>query len=190
MDELSQVAIQIAMGVGLAACAGLRAFLPLFVVSLASALGWVPLADRLEWLGTWPAVLVFGVAVLTETAADKLPVVDHFLDAVESLVKPVAGALLAVAVLTDLAPLEATVLGIIAGGATAGAVHLGKSNLRLVSTGVTAGVANPLLSVLEDVLALAGSVLSLVFPLFVLALGLVAALVIFRLRRRRLRVAG
>jgi hypothetical protein len=168
VSDLTVVAAQVAMGVGLAACAGLRAFLPLFVVGVAGRLDVLPLSEPFAWLASAPALTVFGAAVLTELLADKVPVVDHLLDAAATVVKPVAGTVLAAAVMTELSPLEATVLGLVAGGGVSGVVHLGKAKLRLLSTVTTAGTANPILSFGEDALAFAGSLLALAVPLLVL----------------------
>lgn len=179
MEAFGALTLQIAMGIGLAACAGLRAFLPPFVVSLAGKMEWVPLADRFDWLASWPAVTVFGVAVAAEFLADKIPVVDHTLDLLEGWLKPIAGALLAVVVLTEMSPLEATVLGIMAGASTAGAVHVAKAKLRLVSSALTAGLGNPVLSLGEDAVALTGSILSLVFPLLLAGVVIVSTMLVY-----------
>ena len=168
--------LQVAMGISLAACAGLRAFLPLLIVGTAGRLDLLPLTRSFEWLESWPALTVFGVAVLAEFLADKFPVVDHFLDAVQTFVKPVAGTILMASVLSDLTPLQATVLGLVAGGSSAGAVHLGMAKLRLASSVTTAGTGNPLVSFFEDVLAFVGTLASLVAPLLML-LVLVLAVV-------------
>jgi hypothetical protein len=172
--DLLALAVQVAMGLGLAACAGLRAFLPLLVVGLAGRLEWVPLADSFAWLRSTPALVVFGVAVAAEVLGDKVPVVDHALDALQALVKPVAGTLLAASVLTELPPLEATVLALVTGGAVSETVHLTKAKVRLLSTATTAGAGNPVLSVVEDVGAVVGSAAALVVPLLIAALALVA----------------
>jgi hypothetical protein len=179
---------QVAMGVGLAASAGLRAFLPMLVVGVAGRMAWIPLSDEFEWLASTPALVVLGVAVVTEMLADKFPVVDHLLDTIQGFVKPIAGTLLAASVLTELGAVESAVLGLISGGAVAGTVHLTKANLRLVSTATTAGLGNPLISAAEDAGALVGSVASIVVPVVValLALLLIAAgwVLIRRLWRR------
>ena len=62
-----------------------------------------------QWLESWPALTVLGVAVVTEILADKFPVVDNFLDAAQTFVKPVAGTILAASVLSELSPLQARV---------------------------------------------------------------------------------
>ena len=111
---------QLAMGISLAACAGLRAFLPMLVVGLAGKFDLVALSGSFEWLSGWPALTVFSVAVILELVADKFPGVDHFLDIIQTGAKPVAGALLVACVVTDLTPLQATVLGVVLGGSTSG----------------------------------------------------------------------
>ena len=178
---------QLAMGIGLASCAGLRAFLPLLVVGVAGRLDFIPLTRSFAWLESWPALIVFGVAVVSEFLADKFPVVDHFLDSIQVFVKPIAGTILMASVLTELSPLHATVLGLIGGGTVAGAVHLGKAKLRLASSATTAGAANPLLSLLEDVGAFVGSIAAIVVPLlmlFLLILFVLVAILAFRHWRR------
>jgi hypothetical protein len=60
MDQTASVAFQVAAGIGLAACAGLRAFLPLFLVSAAARMGWAEPAAPFQWLSTWPALITLG----------------------------------------------------------------------------------------------------------------------------------
>lgn len=187
LSHAAAVLLQLAMGISLAACAGLRAFLPLLVVGVAGRLDLLPLTRSFEWLESWPALTVFGAAVLAEFLADKFPIVDHFLDAVQIFVKPVAGAILMASVLSELTPLHATVLGLIAGGTAAGAIHVGKAKLRLASSITTAGAANPVVSFIEDLAALVGSLAALVVPLltlFLLALALLLGWLAFRQWRR------
>lgn len=189
MDLAStHLAMQIATGVALAACAGLRAFLPLFLLSLAGRMGWIPLAGTFDWLASWPAVLTLGVAVVTEVLSDKVPLLDNLLDLLQGIVKPAAGALLAMSVLIDLDPLHAALLGIVAGGSTAGVVHVAKAKVRLFSSSTTGGIANPFLSAGEDVVSFGGTLVALVTPvvlLVVVAAGLLALVVAIRRFRGR-----
>jgi uncharacterized membrane protein len=175
-NEGALVVVHVAMGVGLAACAGLRAFLPLLVVGFGGRMGWVPLSESFAWLESTPALIVFSAAVVFELLADKLPVVDNFLDLFQTIVKPIAGAFLMATVVTDWAPLYTTVVAVIGGAGVAGAVHLGKAKLRLVSTATTAGLGNPVLSLTEDVGALAGSAVSIAAPPLVLIVVVVGML--------------
>ncbi len=176
---------QLMMGVGLAASAGLRAFLPLLVVGLAARFDLVELGGRFEWMQSTSALTVFAIAVVLEVLGDKFPFVDHVLDSGGMLARPVAGALVAAAPITTLEPLTGLVVGVILGGAVAGGVHAAKSSVRLLSTGTTAGVANPLLSLGEDAASLAGSVVSLLLPIVTFTLTLGVLYLLFRLVRRR-----
>jgi hypothetical protein len=189
LSDGTSLLFQLAMGLSLAACAGLRAFLPLFVVGLAGRLDQIPLMSSFEWLASTPALVAFGAAIVIELLGDKFPVVDNFLDAAQGFVKPIAGTILMAGVLSELTPLQATVLGIIGGGTAAGTVHLTKAKVRLISSATTAGVGNPFLSIAEDFAALVGTLLSFVFPLLVVFVVLVSLIMVWRGVRRMLRGA-
>lgn len=187
METATAVVVEVAMGIGLAACAGLRAFLPLLVVGVAGRVGVVTLSEPFAWLASWPALVVFGVAVVTEILSDKIPVVDHVLDVIGGVVKPVAGTVLAASVLSDFTPLQSAVIGIVLGGGSAGLVHLTKAKLRLFSSVTTAGLGNPLLSLGEDVASLVGSMIAIAFPLILLVL-VASSIVFLAMARRSLRL--
>ena len=182
-----ELAWQLMMGVGLAASAGLRAFLPLLVVGLAGRFEVIALSGSFEWMTSTPALTVFALAVGAEVLGDKFPVVDHLLDMAGTLARPIAGAVAAASPLTALDPLTGLVVGVIISGSIAGGVHAAKSGARLLSLGSTAGLANPALSLAEDVASLWGSVLSVFVPVvsFTLAIGLLYLLYrVFGSRRR------
>jgi len=178
------VAVHVAMGIGLAASAGLRAFLPLVGVGLAGRLDLLELSESFSWLESWPALVVFGAAVVAELLGDKFPFVDHLLDTVQLVVKPLAGALVMATVVEDWTPLYATVFWIAAGGSLAGFVHLAKAKLRLISTTTTGGIGNPLVSVLEDLGAVVGTLAAIAVPLLALAILGLFAVMAWRLLRR------
>ena len=191
MDALSAAAF----GVVLAATAGLRAFLPVFSASLMAWMTDLPLPDNLVWLEKPQTVVIFGVATLLEILGDKIPIVDHVLDSIQVLTKPVLAALAATPFLYQLAPEQSVAIGILLGAPLALGVHSAKATARLGSTATTAGVANPLLSVAEDVAAVAAIVLGFLAPLLALALMAVTIFFIVRLalrvrRRRRAPVRG
>lgn len=159
----------VAMGLSLAACAGLRAFLPLFIVGAAHRAGWLPLQASFGWIGSTEALVTFGVATVAEILADKVPVLDHVLDVIHSFARPVAGAVLATSSFYTLPPTYALALGIVIGAPLAGGFHLTRATTRLASTATTAGLGNPVLSVFEDVAALGGVLLALVAPVVAVA---------------------
>jgi len=185
MDALSAAAF----GVVLAATAGLRAFLPVFSASLMAWMTDLPLPDNLMWLEKPQTVLIFGVATLLEILGDKVPVVDHALDSIQVLTKPALAVLAATPFLYQLAPEYSVGIGILVGAPLALGVHSAKATARLGSTATTGGVGNPVLSVVEDVAAVASILLGFLAPL--LALVLMAVTIFFiarlalRVRRRR-----
>ena len=183
-DAVFQGVLAAAMGVSLAACAGLRAFLPLLAAGLAVRFGWWPVETWMQWAGTNEALGIFGTATVLEVLADKVPLLDHALDAVHTVARPAAGALVAVGAFTQVAPVYGVALGIIVGAPLAGAFHLSKTGTRLASTGLTGGAGNPVLSVLEDAAAVVGVVLAFIAPLLaVVLLALLGAIVYRRVRR-------
>lgn len=180
-------ASSLALAIALAACAGLRAWLPLFAAGLLARLGVAEVGESFEWIGSTPALIVFGVATVIEIVADKVPALDHALDTISTVIRPAAGAVVAAAVLVRIDdPLIASVVGLLVGAPVAFAPHVAKASARAVSTGTTAGFANPALSVLEDVAAIALAVLAFVAPILI-AIAVIAGAFFFArwLRRRR-----
>jgi hypothetical protein len=178
----------IALGIALAACAGLRAWLPLLLAGLLARAGVLELGSGFQFLGSNRALILFGFATLVEILADKVPALDHALDVLSALLRPAAGALLAASVLAKVSdPLTALALGVVVGAPSALVPHAAKSALRAASTSFTGGLANPVLSVIEDVATLLLFALAVLVPLLVaLSTLLVAALVLrFLLRRVR-----
>jgi len=163
--EYAQLVLQVSMGVSLAACTGLRAFLPFLVISILLKLGKIEVDPSFQWIGSTPALVVFGIATIVEVLGDKFPIVDHTLDSIELIVKPIAGTIIFAAVIVKMDPLLAVVLGIIAGGSISEIIHMKKATLRGGSTALTAGAANPLLSVLEDLSAAVGVAVSILVPI-------------------------
>jgi hypothetical protein len=175
--------LALASGVGLAAASGLRAFLPLLAVGLAARLGLLHLRPGLEWLAGDPALWALGTATVLEVLADKVPLLDHLLDVLGTVLRPAAAALGAYAVLGDWGAPWAQLLAL-ALGAGALAVHGAKAHARLGSTTLTLGHANPLLSGIEDLLAAALVVAALLLPVLALLLVIAAAWALARRRRR------
>jgi hypothetical protein len=184
VDWLS-VATGLSLGLALAATCGLRAFLPLFVVACLGASGHIALSAGFEWMGSPLALLGLGTAVVLEVAGDKLPLVDHFLDAAAVVVKPVAAMVATASVMTELDPVLTAVIGLVLGGTLASGVHLVKAKLRLVSSALTATIANPFISIFEDILALVATAMAFLAPFFVFAVAVAASAFGFRLWWRR-----
>src|SRR5512144_1583584 len=184
---LSEFLPTLALAIALAASAGLRAWLPLLLAGSLARLGVLDLGPAFQFLSSNKALLLFGVATAIELVGDKIPAVDHALDAIGTPLRPAAGALLAASVLGTVAdPLTSIVLGTAVGAPSALVPHAAKAAVRAASTTVTGGLANPLLSFLEDAISIVTFILAVLVPLVVVALlGLALLLASRWLRRHR-----
>ena len=175
---------QLLLGLSLASAAGLRAFLPLLVLSAAAHFHVVHLNGQFAWLQSWTALVVLGTAAVAEVLADKIPVVDHALDAVQTLVRPAAGALAMASTQSHFDPVTAGVLGLIMGAPLAGTLHAAKGGTRLASTATTAGLANPFLSLAEDTASAGLSLLAVFVPYLAALFALVLFYGLWRVWRK------
>jgi hypothetical protein len=167
------------LGLGLAAAAGLRVFVPLLIAGLAARVGRIDLVAGFDWLSATPVLIGLAAATLIEVLAYLIPWLDHLLDAVATPLAVVAGTLLMAALLLDLPPVWRWALALIAGGGVAGLVQAATVGLRLTSTAATGGAGNPVLAAGESGGAALLGLLAVLLPLlagllvlFLLGLGL------------------
>jgi len=183
----------VALAVALAASAGLRAWLPLLATGALARLDVLLLGESFAFLESTPALVLFGVATIVEVAGDKIPIVDHVLDVVSTFLRPAAGALLTASVMWQVNdPLMAAGIGIVLGAPVAAAPHFAKSAARVASTATTGGLANPVLSLLEDLASALLIILAVLLPILALGVVVVVGVLVARWVRRRKRagVAG
>ena len=116
-------------------------------------------------LSSWWVIGALVFLVTVEFFADKLPAINHANDAVQTFVRPAAGALLFAAstnVVTDINPVVAMVAGLL----TAGSVHIAKSAaIRPVVSLTTGGIGNTPVSILEDIVATVLAIAAILIPL-------------------------
>ena len=181
MSDILPYILSSFIGIGLAAASGFRVFLPLFAVSLASYLGWIPTNDNFQWLSGLPTLIVTGVATLVEILAYYIPVVDNFLDTVTAPLATVAGSVLFASQFIELGTFPQWALAIIAGGGTAATIAAGFAGTRAASTATTAGIGNNVIATTETAGAGLMSVLSIFLPViaFIIALALLIFVIIF-----------
>ncbi len=170
------------LGLGLAASSGLNTFLPLLVLASAAhfQVFGVQLNGSFAWLASDSALWALGIAAVAEVLGDKVPAVDHLLDMFGTVARPAAGALAAASVFQG-DPAQAAVLGLIVGAPTAFGFHAAKAGTRVGSSATTMGIGNPILSTLEDIIAVGLTVLSILFPWLVPLLLLVLGFVLWRI---------
>jgi len=153
---------------GLSASAGLNAYIPLLVVSLLGRYtNLIALEAPWDTLTNGWIIGLLAALSLVEFFADKIPAVNHINDGIQTFVRPAAGAIAFAAsanVITNINP----VISLAAGLLIAGAVHAAKAGaMRPAVTATTGGVANPMVSMLEDFVSTVLSILSVVIPIFV-----------------------
>lgn len=181
------VPLAVAMGVGLAAAAGFRVFLPMLVLSIGAYSGHLALSSGLAWLGTPAALVMLSVAAAVEILAYYVPGVDNLLDVIAAPAALVAGTVVSAAVMTDLPPMVRWTMAVIAGGGAAGVIQGLTSLLRAKSTLMTAGLGNHAIATGELAGALTVSLLALAAPLAAVAVAVLFCWVAVWLLRRLLR---
>jgi Domain of unknown function (DUF4126) len=183
-------------GLGLSAAAGLNAYIPLLLVGVvARYTDVVTLPPDFAWIENEWVIGVVALLLLAEVVLDKVAVVDHLNDVVQTFVRPAVGGVIfaatAAAQQVDASPWmrERPWVGWLAGVAVAGLVHAGKASARPVVNATTLGVGTPVVSAAEDATSLGMSLIALFAPVLVmvgLLLLLLAMVLGFRrLRRRR-----
>ena len=188
----SDLAVSIALGIGLAAATGFRVFLPMLITSAAAYSGHLPLGENFAWLGTAPALAMLGVAAVVEILAYYIPGVDNLLDTLATPAAFVAGSIVSAAVMADVSPMLKWTTAIIAGGGIAGVTQGVTALLRAKSTVFTAGVGNPVIATAELGGSLLVSLLALAAPIIavvVVAVFLWLAIRLIRKIARRARPA-
>jgi Domain of unknown function (DUF4126) len=177
-------------GLGLAAPAGLNAYLPLLILALADRFSSaVTLDTPYDFLSTNWGIAIIALLLTVEIVVDKVPGLDHANDLVQSAIRPAAGGILAMAATSDVGsinPVLAMILGLVA----AGSVHAAKATTRPAITVATGGIGNPLVSVGEDVVAALSAIVAIFAPLLVLLVLVLFALVFLWAFRRLRRLRG
>ena len=177
MDTL----LSICIGIGLSAACGFRVFVPPLVMSIASLFGHLTLSPSFEWMGSYPALVVFAVATGIEIAAYYIPWVDNLLDTIATPMAIAAGTFVTASVIPEGDPMLQWTVALIAGGGAAGTIQAFTGIGRLASTMMTGGLGNPLISTIESGGSIILSGLAIAVPVFTVCL--VAVLLVFTLSK-------
>jgi len=157
------------VALGLSGAAGIRATLPVFLVTLLHQLDAkeYPIWDQLPWLAQSEVCMLFGLLLIIEMLIDSIPALDHVGHAILLPAYPILGGLVAISPdycggLITRVPLA------IFGGLLAGLVHFGKGIARMGSTASSGGFLTPVVSNCETLCAIAVLVFSIFSPTFAL----------------------
>ncbi|UOO88149.1 DUF4126 domain-containing protein [Vitreoscilla massiliensis] len=175
--------ISIALGIGLAAAAGFRVFVPLFALSLASYFQVWPLNEQWQWLASPFALMILAAACIAEALAYLIPWFDNLLDTLAVPLAGVAGTAVMASTMADLNPAVTWALAIIGGGGAAAVIKGVNAGGRAVSTATTGGVANPIFSIWETVSAAFMSFLAIFFPVLAVIAVIILAFIMYKIWR-------
>ena len=157
---------------GFSFAAGINLYATVAILGLATRFGWVDLPEQFRVFDNDIVITVAIVMYVIEFFADKIPWVDSIWDAVHTAIRPVGGALIAVATLGHASP---TVTGLVAllGGALATGTHLTKAGTRAAANTSPEPFSNWILSLAEDAFVVGLGALALKFPLVAAAVVIV-----------------
>lgn len=176
-----------ALGITLAWLAGIRAYLTVFGLGLASVMGWMELPTAMQVCESPWVLGTAGVLALVEFGADKIPGVDSGWDLLQTVLRIPAGAFLASAALAG-AEGELSLGWAAAGAGAAMASHTIKSSTRALINTSPEPLSNWAASATEDVVALSALGLAFSHPwlalLLVLSVGIGLLLAVLWLLRR------
>ncbi|MET7947465.1 DUF4126 domain-containing protein [Micromonospora sp. NPDC005324] len=186
---------EVLTGTGLAASAGLNAYIPLLILGLLGRYtDLIDLPSGWAWLGNGWVIAIMAVLLAVEMVADKVPVVDHINDVVQTVVRPTAGGLAFGAgsssetvTVSDPGSFFSSHqwVPVVTGVLLALGVHLLKSAARPVINATTAGIGAPVASTAEDATSVVVSLVAIILPVLVLVFLVGLAFFTFWFVRRR-----
>jgi hypothetical protein len=175
--------------------AGWRLYLVTFAVGMAMKFGWIGLPQQLHALDVLANNWIIGIAglgALAEFFADKIAWVDSLWDAVHSVVRPVGGALLSMAIIDGGDPAW-QVGSFLLGGGAALLAHAGKAGARALVNASPEPFSNVIVSTGEDIatagllgLAIANPIAAALIALVLVILSIWLVLTARRLLKRLL----
>jgi pimeloyl-ACP methyl ester carboxylesterase len=168
---------------GFSLAAGVNLYATVAVLGLAARYGWVQLPEQFKVFDNPWIIGVAGVLYVIEFVADKIPWVDSIWDSVHTIIRPVGGALIAVAALGDASPLLMGLIALLGGTAAAGS-HMTKAGTRVAINTSPEPFTNWFISLFEDVFVIGLSLFTLKFPLLALVVSVAILVMIVLLARK------
>jgi hypothetical protein len=167
----------IALATSTSLLAGWRLYLVTLVTGISMKFGWIALPDQLQALDVLANNWVLGIAAIgtfAEFFADKIAWVDSAWDAIHSVIRPLGGALLSLAIVDSADPAW-QVGSFLLGGGAALIAHAGKAGARTLVNASPEPFSNIIVSTGEDVATGGLLVLAIANPIAaaIIALGLV-----------------
>lgn len=165
----------LSLALGSAWTSGINLYATVSVLGLLQKLGGVKLPGGLDVLDNWIIIGVAGGLYIVEFFADKIPYVDSVWDVVHTFIRVPAGAIVAYAAVSDMDP-AVVIPATLVGGGFAFASHGTKAAARIGANLSPEPVSNWVLSLVEDVIAFAGTLLAVFAPIVIAVVLIVFAL--------------
>jgi hypothetical protein len=165
---------------GFSLAAGVNLYATVGILGLASRFGWVDLPQRFAMFDSTIVIAVASALYMVEFFADKIPWVDSAWDAMHTAIRPVGGALVAVASMGEMGDgvTMADVLMAVLGGSVAAGAHLTKASTRAAVNASPEPVSNWVLSISEDLFVVGLGTLAINYPVAAFAVASVLILLI------------
>jgi hypothetical protein len=180
--------IDIARALGFSFTSGVNLYATVAILGLTTRYDWVDLPPQFQVFDN--DLVIYGAIgmYLIEFLADKIPWVDSMWDAVHTVIRPLGGALVAVAAVGEASPAVEGLVAVL-GGSVAATSHFAKAGSRAAANTSPEPVTNSVLSVLEDLFVFGLGLLALVFPVVALVLVLLLLVTILFFSVRLFRAA-
>ena len=162
---------------GFSLAAGVNLYATVAILGLAARYQWVELPEQFRVFDNPWIIGAAAVLYVIEFVADKVPWVDSIWDSVHTLIRPVGGALIAVASIGEASPLMTGVIALLGGTVAAGS-HATKAGTRVAANTTPEPFSNWLLSLAEDAFVIGLSFITLNYPLIALAVSVVILVLI------------
>ncbi|MEO6248570.1 MAG: DUF4126 domain-containing protein [Sphingomicrobium sp.] len=167
----------IALAASTSLLAGWRLYLVTLVTGVAMHFGWIDLPDKLSVFAVlanpW-VICAAACGTFAEFFADKIQFVDSLWDSIHSVIRPLGGALLSLAIVDSGSPTWQVVSFLLGGGAALLA-HTGKASARAVINASPEPYSNIAVSAVEDVVTTGLMALTIANPIFA---AIVAAVIV------------
>lgn len=174
---------QIALSMGAAWGSGVNLYATILMLGIGQMLGMVTLPEALQVLSSPFVIAAAGLMYMVEFTADKIPGVDTGWDALHTLIRIPAGALMAAGGVGEIGPVAELVAALVGGGLAA-STHAAKAGTRVMINTSPEPFSNWTASVGEDIAVLGGLWTAMHYPLtFLILLVLFIVLLVWLLPR-------
>ena len=160
---------------GFSFAAGINLYATVAILGLSSRYGWVQLPEQFRVFDNDFVIGAALVLYVVEFVADKVPWVDSVWDAIHTVIRPVGGALIAVATLGDASPAVEGLAALLGGSLAAGS-HFTKAGTRAVANTSPEPFSNWILSISEDLFVVGLGFVALKYPALAAAIVIVAVI--------------